>query len=253
MTANPLDTSPEFFVRQQYLDFLDREPDQGGLAYWSAQIRQCNGDAQCLSSRRIGVSAAFFIEQEFQQTGAYVYRVYKAALNQRPNYAQFMPDRSQVIAGPLLDQSKTDFANVFVQRSAFTAQYPNTLTPAQYVDALNANTGNSLTSAQREALVAGLNAVPATETRGSVLRKVADNAAFIDREYNPSLVLTQYFGYLRRDPYQGGYDFWLGQVNRFPIRNVGIQHAMVCSFVTSAEYQLRFSPIVTRTNGECPR
>jgi hypothetical protein len=35
------------------------------------------------------------------------------------------------------------------------------------------------------------------------------------------------------------------------LRNVGIQHAMACSFITSAEYQLRFSPVVTHTNGEC--
>jgi len=28
-SANPID-SPEYFVRQQYLDFLSREPDQGG-------------------------------------------------------------------------------------------------------------------------------------------------------------------------------------------------------------------------------
>ncbi|MGB9178413.1 MAG: carboxypeptidase-like regulatory domain-containing protein, partial [Pyrinomonadaceae bacterium] len=32
--ANPLDTDL-FFVRQQYLDFLSREPDMGGLGYWT--------------------------------------------------------------------------------------------------------------------------------------------------------------------------------------------------------------------------
>lgn len=31
------------------------------------------------------------------------------------------------------------------------------------------------------------------------------------------------------------------------------QHAMVCSFVTSAEYQLRFGAAVTRNNSECPQ
>ena len=162
-----------------------------------------------------------------------------------------MPDRSQVIGGPQLEQSKTVFANLFVQRSAFTAQYPTSLTPEQYVDALNSNTGGSLTQAQRDALVTGLKAGP--ETRSTVLRKIADNQSFIDREYNASFVLTQYFGYLRRDPDEGGYLFWLGQVNRFPIRNVGIQHAMVCSFITSPEYQQRFSSVVTHSNAECPQ
>src|SRR6185436_18411989 len=35
--ASPLDT-PEYFVRQQYLDFLGREPDEAGFNYWSDQI-----------------------------------------------------------------------------------------------------------------------------------------------------------------------------------------------------------------------
>jgi hypothetical protein len=92
-----------------------------------------------------------------------------------------------------------------------------------------------------------------TETRGTALSKLADNPKAIDAEYNASFVLTQYFGYLRPDPDQSGYDFWLGQVNRYPIRNVAIQHAMVCSFITSSEDQLRFSPIVTHSNWEGPQ
>jgi hypothetical protein len=47
--------------------------------------------------------------------------------------------------------------------------------------------------------------------------------------------------------------FWLDQVNRFPLRDVTSQHAMVCSFITSIEYQQRFSSIVTHTNQECPQ
>ncbi|HEX8098145.1 MAG TPA: BACON domain-containing carbohydrate-binding protein, partial [Pyrinomonadaceae bacterium] len=76
--AQPAD-DPLFFVREHYLDFLGREPDDGGLGYWSEQIKQCGTDAACLNDRRIGVSAAFFIELEFQQTGSVVYRLYRAA------------------------------------------------------------------------------------------------------------------------------------------------------------------------------
>jgi hypothetical protein len=39
-TENPLNVG-DFFVRQQYLDFLGREPDQAGWLYWSDQINQC--------------------------------------------------------------------------------------------------------------------------------------------------------------------------------------------------------------------
>jgi hypothetical protein len=249
-TNNPIDDA-RYFVNQHYLDFLSRLPDQEGIDYWTDQIAQCGTDAACIHSRRVAVSNAFFYENEFQETGAYVYRIYKAAFGTRPTYRQFMPDRSRVIGGAQLDQSKTSFANGFVQRTGFLANYPNSTTAAQYVDALNTNTGNSLTQAQRDALVNGL--TNNTETSGSVLRKVADNQAFIDSEYGASFVLTEYFGYLRRDPDQEGFDFWLGQVNRFPLRDVGIQHAMVCSFITSIEYQQRFSSVVTHTNGECPQ
>jgi hypothetical protein len=249
LTANPLDTT-EFFVHQNYLDFLGREPDQGGLEYWSAQISQCNGDDACLRAKRIDVSNAFFYEQEFQGTGAFIYRVYQASFGQHPTYQQFMPDRTRVIGGPQLDQSKASFADYFVQQSDFMAQYPTSLTPAQCVDGLNANAGSSLTQNERDALVNDLAA--GTETRGSVLCKMADNQAFIDREYNASFVLAQYFGYLRRNPDQAGFDFWLNQMNRFPIRDVAAQHAMVCSFITSREYQQRFSSVITHSNAECP-
>jgi glucose/arabinose dehydrogenase len=255
-TNNPSDAA-QFFVRQHYSDFLARNPDQGGLDYWTQQITQCGGDPACVRTRRIAVSAAFFIENEFQETGGYVYRLYKAAFGSQPGapnranltYAQFMSDRGLVVGGPQLNQSKTDLANAFVQRSAFTGLYPNSMPAGQYVDALNANTGGSLTASERDALANGLSG--STETRGSVLRKIAENLTFIDREYNASFVLAAYFDYLRRDPEQGGYDFWLGQINRFPVRDLSIERAMVCSFITSLEYQQRFSSVGTHSNSEC--
>ena len=91
------------------------------------------------------------------------------------------------------------------------------------------------------------------ETRGSILRKIADNQVFVDGEYNRSFVLNLYYGYLRRDPEPGGFDFWISQINRFPLRNVEGQQALVCSFITSLEYQNRFSQVITHTNSECPQ
>jgi hypothetical protein len=82
---------------------------------------------------------------------------------------------------------------------------------------------------------------------------MADNQLFIDAEYNNSFTLMLYFGYLQRGPEQGGFDFWRAQLDKYPLRSVDIQHAMACSFITSAEYQNRFSPVVTHTNQECPQ
>jgi Metallo-peptidase family M12/Calx-beta domain/Domain of unknown function (DUF4214)/Reprolysin family propeptide len=244
-TTNPLDT-PAFFVRQHYLDFLNREPDSGGLNYWSTQLTQCSTDASCLNSRHTGVSAAFFVESEFQETGYYVYRIYKAAYARKPVFNEFASDRTRVIGGSDLDSSKQSLAADFVARPAFIAQYPASLAPEQYVDQLNANTGSLLTQDERNALVNGLNS--GTEVRASVLRKIAENQLFKQQEYNSAFVLMQYFGYLRRDPDQGGYDFWLNVLNHQEPNNLS---GMVCAFLTSAEYQLRFSPIVTRSNREC--
>jgi hypothetical protein len=65
-------------VRQQYLDFLNREPDAPGLAFWVNQITSCGSDAQCVVVRPVNVSASFFLSLEFQQTGYLVYRTYKS-------------------------------------------------------------------------------------------------------------------------------------------------------------------------------
>jgi hypothetical protein len=85
-------------------------------------------------------------------------------------------------------------------------------------------------------------------TRAEVLRAVTELPAFKNREFNPSFVLMQYFGYLRRDPDVGGYLFWVDILNN---RQPNNYRSMVCAFLTSAEYQLRFAPVVSRTDAEC--
>ncbi|MGA9997243.1 MAG: HYR domain-containing protein [Pyrinomonadaceae bacterium] len=242
-TTNPIDDA-QFFVRQQYLDFLNRQPEADGLAFWTAKITACGSDANCINQRRIDVSAAFFFSQEFQDTGAFIIRLYQAAFNRQPDYLEFMRDRNALTAGPDLEAMKVAYVNEFMTRSEFTTAY-NSLSNAQYVDKLNTNTGNSLTTAQRDALVNGLN--NSTETRATVLRKVVDNAVFVQKQTNPALVLMEYFGYLRRNPEPGGFAFWLNVLNN----NGGNFRGMVCSFLTSKEYQDRFSSVTTRTNAIC--
>ncbi|HEV7737411.1 MAG TPA: DUF4214 domain-containing protein, partial [Chlamydiales bacterium] len=111
-------------------------------------------------------------------------------------------------------------------------------------------------SSQRDGLIALFN----SGGRGLVMYRLADdnasgnpidNRALIDAEYNRTFVFTEYAGYLRRNADIGGFKFWLGQVNAFPVRNVNVQHSMVCSFITSTEYQQRFSSFVTHSNTGC--
>jgi hypothetical protein len=242
--ANPLD-STEFFVRQQYVDFLDREAEQGGLDYWSAQIRNCGGDAACIRQRRIDVSAAFFISSEFQDTGFFVYRTYKAAFGARPGYRDFTRDRSSVVGGPIMEINKATFVNDFVERAEFKRVYPLTLTPEQFVNKLFDQAGLVFSPLERQYYI---NAMENGAERSDVLRGLVEMDSFKENEYNRAFVLMQYFGYLRREPEDGGYLFWLDVLNNKVPNNY---RAMVCAFITSAEYQDRFSPVRTRSNNEC--
>ncbi|MGA9998211.1 MAG: M12 family metallo-peptidase [Pyrinomonadaceae bacterium] len=251
--VNPIDDA-QFFVRQHYADFLNRAPDTDGLNYWAFQIFACGSDATCINSKRISVSAAFFIELEFQQTGSVVYRMYRAAYGTLPapnqtraniTYAQFNADRPNIIAGAQLDQSTTNFANTFVQRPQFLADYPSTMPNDQFVNKLFDRASLTPYTVERLNEIA---LMTAGRTRAQVLLDVINIQAFKDREYNPSFVLMQYFGYLRRDPDQGGYDFWLNVLNT---RTPNNYRGMVCAFITSAEYQDRFSSIRTRNDTLC--
>src|SRR5207253_10085850 len=148
-TTNPID-DPQFFTPQHYRDFLNREPDAAGLAFWTSELTQCGANASCVDVRRINVSAAFFLSIEFQQTGYFVYRIYKAAFGNLPSapvpirFGEFLPDTQQIGSGVIVGQSgwetaletnKQAFAAEFVTRPRFTALYPTTLFPAQFVDA----------------------------------------------------------------------------------------------------------------------
>ena len=104
--SNPLDNADAvFFVRQHYLDFLNREPDAAGLAFWTDQITSCGSDQACIEIRRINVSAAFFLSIEFQETGYLVYKMYKAAYGNLPGapvpitYGEFLPDSQKIALG----------------------------------------------------------------------------------------------------------------------------------------------------------
>src|SRR6266542_3198398 len=248
--ANPLDTEM-FFVRHQYLDFLGREPDAGGLAYWTREITKCGSDAGCIRNRRNDVSAAFFDSEEFQQTGFFIYRMYSAGLGRRLSYAEFSADHLHVLDGANLEASRAAFSTAFVQRKEFVRKYEDHLTGASFVDALLATVRNSGVDmlALRNSLMASYQiGGDLNQSRALVVSELIENAAFRQSQYNPSFVLIEYFGYLRRDPDAGGYDFWLDVLNK---REAGNYRGMVCAFITSAEYQGRFSSIVNHSNSDC--
>ena len=263
---NPLDNPDAvFFVRQHYLDFLNREPDAPGLAFWTNQITSCGTDAQCVEIRRINVSAAFFLSIEFQETGYLVYRFYKVShvlpgLPVPVRYIEFLPDTQQigqdVIIGQAgaeqkLEANKQAFALDFVLRPRFTQDHPTSRTPAQFVDELYANAGVIPSATERTSVInefGGATNTADTAARARVLRRVAENSTLKQQELNKAFVLMQYFGYLRRNPFDPpeptldfqGYNFWLNKLNQFNGNFVNAE--MVKAFIISGEYRQRFGP-----------
>lgn len=257
----------DFFVQQQYVDFLNRMPDPSGFAFWNSQITACGANQVCIDGMRVNTSGAFYLSIEFQSTGYLVERMYKVAYGS-PNgtstfggthqlpvpvirLSEFLPDTKQIGQGVIVGQgnwqqqlevNKQNFAADFVSRSRFTTAFPSNLPPGQFVDMLNTNAGNPLSQSERDQLVNGL--TNQTMTRAQVVRAVAEDQDLSTSEFNRAFVLMQYFGYLRRDPNSGndtdytGYDFWLTKLNQF---NGNFTNAdMVKAFIVSSEYRGRF-------------
>ena len=244
---NPIDAT-NFFVRQQYIDFLGREPDPAGFAGWTSTINNCSGDTtQC---DRIHVSQLFYQSNEFQSRGYYVFKFYtvsfpgvpgvdRAGAGHKPDYAQFAPDLATVsgfLTDEQLEAAKDQFASDFTNRAAFTARYPTSMTATQYVDTLlqTAGVSGAFNPTTRQNLINGLTG--GTLTRAQVLRQIVDSPEVTSKYFNEAFVVMEYFGYLRRDP-DALYLNWLDVLNQ-----TNDPRGMVNGFANSAEYRQRFGP-----------
>src|SRR5947209_2429498 len=228
--TNPIIQTP-FFVRQQYLDFLGREPDPAGFQGWQNILNNCpptGKDAQGNFCDRIEVSADFFRSPEFQDRGYFVFRFYPVALGRNPNYSEFMPDLAKVsgfLTPEQLEAAKAAYVQEFMSRAEFQRKY-----------------GSLSDSAFRAAIVqtAGIDpGIPfpnGTTTRADFLRAFVEHAAVYQKFYNQSFVVMQYFGYLRRDP-DALYTSWITTMNQ-----TGDYRTMISGFINSNEYVRRFGP-----------
>jgi hypothetical protein len=248
----------DFFVQQQYVDFLSRFPDQSGFAFWQDGINQCGADAICREVRRIHTSAAFFLSIEHQATGGFVYRTHKAAFGNLPDAPvpvrreTFMPEARSIANGvivgqqgweALIDANKNAYAQAFVGRPDFVAKYPTSLSGGAYVDALFTTAGVTPTAGERSAAITAFGA-GGTTGRAAALRSVVESASLDAAEKNRAFVLMQYFGYLKRNPNDlpdadfSGYQFWLSKLDE--AGGDFVRAEMVKAFISSTEYRTRF-------------
>jgi len=232
-TSNPIVGAP-FFVRQQYIDFLGREPDPEGFAGWQSILNNCApGDASC---DRIAVSSGFFRSPEFQDRGSFIFRFYAAALGRNPSYSEFMPDLARVsgfLSDAQLEANKVAFVQEFMARTEFVNKY-GSLSNVAFVDTLIQTSGLS-NHPLRQTWIDLLN--NGTATRAGVLRAFTESAEVYNKFYNQVFVVMQYFGYLRRDP-DASYLQWIQIMNS----NGGDYRGMISGFMNSNEYVLRFGP-----------
>jgi hypothetical protein len=277
---NSIDNT-NFFVRQHYVDFLNREPDTSGFNFWTNEISSCGTDQQCTEVKRINVSAAFFLSIEFQQTGYLVERLYKASYGDASETStfngmhqikvpivrlnEFLPDTQEIGQGVIvgqgawettLENNKQAFIADFVQRSRFTSAFPTSLSPNAFVDRLFMNAGVAPTATERQTAIdefGSATSIADAAARARALRRVAEHPSLAMQEFNRAFVLMQYFGYLRRNPNDpqdadySGYDFWLTKLNNFTVPGddplARAQKAeMVKAFINSTEYRQRFGP-----------
>jgi hypothetical protein len=264
MSGNPNDDA-NLFVRQQYNDFLNREADPNGQAFWTKEITDCGANTACSDFKRTNTSGAFFLSIEFQQTGFFVIRTYRTAFSrrssnpygtatQRLTYREFLKDSQEISEGVVvndpgwtekLESNTVAYMQRFVEREDFKAEYPEGMPAAQYVDKLHTRAGLSAPGASKrqeaiDAYGSGDNA-----GRAAALRSVVNSSELTEQsanplsEFGPAFVLMEYFGYLRRNPDECGFNFWLAKLNA---ANGDFNRSeMVRSFLVSGEYRQRFA------------
>ncbi len=231
--------------------------------------------ALCTERKRANTSAAFFLSPEFANGGSFVLRVYWGTLGKllnspgcpgvpqnlpghcRPKYTDYIADMATVGQGivvndhldpNVINSNKQAFVAQFITRPEFQAIY-GALTPTQFVDKLSQTTGVALSSSDRTALInevtAGNKASAVfkivdgttTVTDGALVFNTTYGKAFYDKEFDDTFVFIEYIAYLRRNPDQEGFNFWLAKLKQY---GNWVDAQMVLAFILSPEYRNRF-------------
>jgi hypothetical protein len=228
---NPIDDL-DFFIRQQYIDFLGREPDAAGFQFWKARMtNNCPAGQQC---DRIDTALRFFGSDEFKERGYFVYVFYHASLGRRPTYAEWIVDVSKLNGSKTIAEqqaARDAFIQEFTNRQEFMNLYNGSQTGDAFVNALIQKSG--VTPASKQTLIDNYAAVGRTSTLKAFLETAEVQAAFLDRGF----VTMLYFGFLRRDAEAGGFDFWMQKLNE---TNHDYRF-LVGGFLQSDEERFRFA------------
>jgi len=209
------------FVSQQYLDFLDREPDSEGYSAW-------------VNALNSGFPKAVMIEMfmdsgEFRLKGKFIAQTYLGILRRDADYGGFRDWLGALLQG----MSREQIVQFFLNSTEFKSRFGSNLTNGEFVERVYANV------LLRGSDTGGFNYWVGQLNNGKMTRaQVA--LSFLDSAEFQNLTVSQnrvdvsvlYFNMLRRDPDVGGFSWWVG------VLNGGVPLAPVIEgFLNSAEYQ----------------
>ena len=212
------------FAMQQYRDFLAREGDAGGIAFWADRLAAS-------AATRGQVIESFFSSPEFQGTIAPVARLYFAYFLRIPEYEGINFWIGYYRGGHSLEEISSFFAG----SPEFVSRY-GALSNSQFVTLVYNNVLGRAPDAPGLAFWAG-QLDSRSLTRGQVMLGFSESFEYRQTSDSEIYVTMMYIGMLRRAPDAGGFAFW---VQYRDDGNSGL--ALIDGFLGSPEYRLRFGP-----------
>jgi hypothetical protein len=223
------------FAMQQFRDFVEREGLEGGIGFWANALTNA-------TATRAEVVRFFYNSSEYQNEYANVIRL---ALGHRQGFASQIPDAGTLqelydafqAGADLFDLSATLAADAEWVTRYGTGAFADD--PAGN-DAFVTQVFNDLLG--RAPAQAGLdywsNQLDADDiTRPDLFAFITETNEFKNRIANEQFVVSIFLEMLLRAPAQGGFTFWVNQLD-----GGGSNLALINAILGSAEYEDRFLP-----------
>ena len=220
-SLTPLNDTTEF-VKQLYRDFLNREGDEGGIAYWVNRI-----DGQ--TATHAAAVESFLLSEEFGQRISPVVRLYFAYFLRIPDYDGLMYWVGRYATGTTLEEISSAFAGSPEFQSTYGSLSNEQFVQLVYQNVLGRQPDEGGLAFWTGELDSG------HRSRGQVMAGFSESAEYAELTGNPVYVTMTYMGLLRRAPDQGGFDYWVGRMDSGDSGQI-----LIDGFLASAEYAGRF-------------